>query len=369
MARQRTPGVRAQGPTVPRPTWPAWPGVRRGGRPRPSPVARPRAGGASSASSPSWRTGASRASRPSTAVHRPRRRRALVASWPGRGRAWWPPAGSDYHGSLQARPRRGHGPRRPRGPRRGAGGSGRPPAVAHGGGPASPAHGSIGGRWPAAQWHRDRRGPGGEPGQLGRSDPDTTWRRVLTTSRAGCANAPAPAVGGWRRSVTYRACGWLHLQCHFGKDTLTLARAGALVTGLDFSPAAVDAARPPRRARRGLADRAEFVCAGVDGAAEALGGRTFDIVYVSFGSLCWAAERGPLGRAGGVPGGARRARRHPRRAPPGRCAGRRGPRARDTYFEEPEPYVDDADTSYTDGERRLVHRRNLRRGTTASARR
>jgi len=35
----------------------------------------------------------------------------------------------------------------------------------------------------------------------------------------------------------------LHLQCHFGKDTLTMARAGAVVTGLDFSPAAVGAAR------------------------------------------------------------------------------------------------------------------------------
>jgi 2-polyprenyl-3-methyl-5-hydroxy-6-metoxy-1,4-benzoquinol methylase len=35
----------------------------------------------------------------------------------------------------------------------------------------------------------------------------------------------------------------LHLQCHFGLDTLQWARAGATVTGLDFSPAAIEAAR------------------------------------------------------------------------------------------------------------------------------
>jgi hypothetical protein len=35
----------------------------------------------------------------------------------------------------------------------------------------------------------------------------------------------------------------LHLQCHFGMDTLSWARLGATVTGADFSPAAVDAAR------------------------------------------------------------------------------------------------------------------------------
>src|SRR5262245_28163684 len=35
----------------------------------------------------------------------------------------------------------------------------------------------------------------------------------------------------------------LHLQCHFGLDTLSLARRGADVTGLDFSPSAIAAAR------------------------------------------------------------------------------------------------------------------------------
>ncbi len=36
-----------------------------------------------------------------------------------------------------------------------------------------------------------------------------------------------------------------HLQCHFGLDTLSLARRGAIVAGLDFSPVAIDAAREP----------------------------------------------------------------------------------------------------------------------------
>src|SRR5215470_12002784 len=35
----------------------------------------------------------------------------------------------------------------------------------------------------------------------------------------------------------------LHLQCHIGRDTLSLARRGAIVTGLDFSPAAIKVAR------------------------------------------------------------------------------------------------------------------------------
>jgi 2-polyprenyl-3-methyl-5-hydroxy-6-metoxy-1,4-benzoquinol methylase len=35
----------------------------------------------------------------------------------------------------------------------------------------------------------------------------------------------------------------LHLQCHIGKDTLSLVRRGAVATGLDFSGAAIDVAR------------------------------------------------------------------------------------------------------------------------------
>ncbi len=79
----------------------------------------------------------------------------------------------------------------------------------------------------------------------------------------------------------------LHLQCHFGQDTLSWARRGALVTGLDFSAPAIDAARE-------LADRAglqaEFVCADAYDAPTALQGRTFDIVTTGVGALCWLPD-------------------------------------------------------------------------------
>lgn len=140
----------------------------------------------------------------------------------------------------------------------------------------------------------------------------------------------------------------LHLQCHFGLDTLSWARAGAAVTGLDFSPAAIDAARELAE-RAGLADRAIFVCADVYDAAEVLG-TTFDIVYVSLGALCWlpsvdrwAEQVGALVRPGG------------------RCYIHDGhplawamaedlPTITRSYFEEPEPYPDDSGSTYTDAD-------------------
>jgi 2-polyprenyl-3-methyl-5-hydroxy-6-metoxy-1,4-benzoquinol methylase len=79
----------------------------------------------------------------------------------------------------------------------------------------------------------------------------------------------------------------LHLQCHFGKDTLSWARRGARVTGLDFSAPAVEAAR-------GLAAEigveAEFVRSDVYEAKEALGNRTFDVVYTGLGALNWLPD-------------------------------------------------------------------------------
>ncbi len=62
----------------------------------------------------------------------------------------------------------------------------------------------------------------------------------------------------------------LHLQCHFGLDTLSWARRGARVVGLDFSDAAVALARR-LAAETGLDGRAEFVCADVYDADAHLG--------------------------------------------------------------------------------------------------
>src|SRR5579883_985883 len=52
----------------------------------------------------------------------------------------------------------------------------------------------------------------------------------------------------------------LHLQCHFGADTLSLARLGAHVTGVDFSETAIAFAR---ELRAELAIPAEFICANL----------------------------------------------------------------------------------------------------------
>lgn len=75
----------------------------------------------------------------------------------------------------------------------------------------------------------------------------------------------------------------VHLQCHLGTDTLSLARLGARVTGVDFSPGALQIARD-------LAERAgppvRYVEAGVEDAPEALSAR-FDLVYTGVGALCW----------------------------------------------------------------------------------
>jgi SAM-dependent methyltransferase len=81
----------------------------------------------------------------------------------------------------------------------------------------------------------------------------------------------------------------LHLQCHFGLDTLSWARLGAGVVGLDLSDEAIALARR-LAAEVGLADRAEFVCADVYDADAHLGGRLFDLVFVSWGAIEWLPD-------------------------------------------------------------------------------
>jgi SAM-dependent methyltransferase len=148
----------------------------------------------------------------------------------------------------------------------------------------------------------------------------------------------------------------LHLQCHFGLDTLAWARVGAQVTGLDFSPAAVDAAREIA-ARAGLADRATFVCADVYDAVDVLSRATFDVVYVSAGALCWlpsadrwASQVGALVAPGG--------RFYLHDAHPVAWALADDElRFAHTYFEEPEPFTIETDETYTDADRPLHAKR------------
>jgi SAM-dependent methyltransferase len=79
----------------------------------------------------------------------------------------------------------------------------------------------------------------------------------------------------------------VHLQCHFGLDTLSWARLGAEVTGLDFSAPAVDAARS-LATEAGI--DAAFVAASLYDAQDALGGRRFDVVYTGIGALNWLPD-------------------------------------------------------------------------------
>lgn len=76
----------------------------------------------------------------------------------------------------------------------------------------------------------------------------------------------------------------IHLQCHIGTDTISLARLGASMTGLDLSPASLEQARI-LSAKAG--PHVEFVEAEVYQAASALGEESFDFVFTGIGALCW----------------------------------------------------------------------------------
>jgi len=78
----------------------------------------------------------------------------------------------------------------------------------------------------------------------------------------------------------------LHLQCHIGLDTLRLARLGAVATGLDFSGAAVSAAR---RLAEETGLKADFVQGTVDEVPRLTPG-PFDLVFTTWGALCWLPD-------------------------------------------------------------------------------
>lgn len=82
----------------------------------------------------------------------------------------------------------------------------------------------------------------------------------------------------------------LHLQCHFGKDTLALAQRGAEVVGLDFSPPAIETARALAM-ELGLDGRARFVEADLYDAPSAVGeAGAFDLVFVTWGAINWLPD-------------------------------------------------------------------------------
>jgi ubiquinone/menaquinone biosynthesis C-methylase UbiE len=78
----------------------------------------------------------------------------------------------------------------------------------------------------------------------------------------------------------------LHLQCHFGQDSLSWARLGAAVTAVDYSPTAVETAR---RLARQLDLSARFICSDLYDLPSVLD-EQFDIVFTSYGVLKWLPD-------------------------------------------------------------------------------
>jgi SAM-dependent methyltransferase len=78
----------------------------------------------------------------------------------------------------------------------------------------------------------------------------------------------------------------LHLQCHFGLDTMSWARLGASVTGVDFSDHAIETAR---RLSAELNLPANFICSDIYDSPGVVHGQ-FDIVFTSYGALCWLPD-------------------------------------------------------------------------------
>jgi SAM-dependent methyltransferase len=146
----------------------------------------------------------------------------------------------------------------------------------------------------------------------------------------------------------------VHLQCHIGTDTISLARLGADMTGLDFSPAAIEQAR--RIA--GLAGAgARFVEADIYQAVPVLGAEAFDLVYTGIGALCWLPD---IRRWAAVVAGLLR--------PGGRLFIREGHpmlwsldetrlAVEYPYFERPEPMVFEEEGTYVQTDAVFIHNR------------
>lgn len=78
----------------------------------------------------------------------------------------------------------------------------------------------------------------------------------------------------------------LHLQCHFGLDTLSLARMGAQVTGVDFSDVAIEKANELAGSTN---IPARFVCCNIYDLPQHLD-ETFDLVFTSYGTIGWLPD-------------------------------------------------------------------------------
>ncbi|AZA98935.1 class I SAM-dependent methyltransferase [Chryseobacterium joostei] len=78
----------------------------------------------------------------------------------------------------------------------------------------------------------------------------------------------------------------LHLQCHFGQDTISLGRLGAEVTGVDLSDKAIESARQLAHETQ---SNANFICCDIYDLPNHLD-KQFDIVYTSYGTIGWLPD-------------------------------------------------------------------------------
>jgi SAM-dependent methyltransferase len=147
----------------------------------------------------------------------------------------------------------------------------------------------------------------------------------------------------------------VHLQCHFGLDTLTLARLGAEVTGLDFSEKALAAARD-LAAKAGI--EARFVLGNLYDAPALLGQR-YEVAFVSWGAINWLPDIEGWARVVAAvlePGGfLYMIEGHP-------CANMLDQKQPEDpvvptypYWHKPEPLIFEADVTYTGQEDKVEH--------------
>ena len=84
----------------------------------------------------------------------------------------------------------------------------------------------------------------------------------------------------------------LHLQCHFGQDTLSWSRLGAKCVGIDLSDAGIKLAK---ELNTELELDADFVCCNVLDTSKFVN-NTFDIVFTSYGTIGWLPDLKPWGK-------------------------------------------------------------------------
>jgi len=78
----------------------------------------------------------------------------------------------------------------------------------------------------------------------------------------------------------------LHLQCHFGQDTISLSRLGATVTGIDLSDKAIESAK---QIAKDTNSNAKFICCDIYDLPNHLDEK-FDFVFTSYGTIGWLPD-------------------------------------------------------------------------------